>query len=140
MSNLVDHALVELKIAGLFDKNSDYEGMLGTAVVDLVKLFAKQGHSGFSAGMTVSLFEKVARFEPLCPLTGEGDEWNEVSSGTYQNRRCSHVFKEDNKAYDINGKVFREPDGVTYTSKDSRVPVTFPYTPKTETVDVEKAT
>lgn len=58
---------------------------------------------------------------------------------THQNKRCSHVFKDkDGNAYDIDGKVFREPDGCCFTSKDSFVPVTFPYTPKTEYVDVPK--
>lgn len=30
-----------------------------------------------------------------------------------------------------------EPDGGCYTSRDSLVPVTFPYTPKSEYVDVD---
>jgi len=47
------------------------------------------------------------------------------------------VFKDETgEAYDINGKVFREPSGSCYTSFESRVPVTFPYTPTTEYVDV----
>ncbi len=135
--NLVSHAERELRLAGLFDDDSDYGGMLGNAVLDMVKLFAKEGHSGFSASMAVSLFSKVARFQPLTPLTGEDDEWNDVGEGTYQNRRCSHVFKDsDRGAYDSNGKVFCEPNGSTYTSGDSLVSVAFPYVPTTEYVDV----
>jgi hypothetical protein len=34
-------------------------------VLDLVKLFASQGHSGDSAEHTISLFSKLARFESL---------------------------------------------------------------------------
>lgn len=136
MSNLVNHAKTELELAGFFKEDSDYGGLLGKAVVELVEKFAEQGHSGFSANQTVNLFNKVARFEPLMPLTGEDDEWNEVGEGGYQNKRCSHVFKENSKAYDINGKVFRETSGACYTSIDSRVPVVFPYVPQTEYVDV----
>jgi hypothetical protein len=56
----------------------------------------------------------------------------------WQNNRCCHVFKDNaGNAYDIDGKIFREPDGACYTSRDSRVPVTFPYTPVREYVDVE---
>lgn len=131
-SNLVHHAKRELYIAGLFDKDSDYGGMLGEAVMQLIRQFADEGHSGFSASMAVSIFQKVSRFEPLTPLTGEPNEWND----NYQNNRCSHVFKDEDGAYDIEGKVFREPNGACYTSRESRVPVTFPYTPKTEYVDV----
>ena len=140
MSNLTDHAKKELELAGLFNQDSDYEGMLGNAVMELIEEFAGQGHSGFSANMTVTLFEKVARFLPLAPLTGEDDEWNEIAVGLYQNKRCSHVFRDTIRGdgdYDIDGKVFREPNGVCYTNKDSHVPITFPYVPKTEYVDVE---
>jgi hypothetical protein len=79
----------------------------------------------------------LASFEPLVPLTGKDFEWNEVSEGMWQNNRCSHVFKgPDGKAYDINGKIFREPNGSCYTNIDSRVFIDFPYTPKREYVDV----
>ena len=58
---------------------------------------------------------------------------------TYQNKRFSRVFKEgkDGQAYDMQGKVFVEPDGCSYTSRDSRVYIEFPYVPHTEYVKVE---
>ncbi len=137
MSNLTEHAKTELEAAGLFDEDSDYGGLIGEAVMELMEKFAEQGHSGFSASLCISVFSKVAAFQPLVPLNGEDDEWIDVDGkGTFQNRRCSHVFKENGSAYDIDGKVFREPNGLTYTSFDSRVPVTFPYSPHTEYVDV----
>lgn len=136
----ISHAKTELKLAGMFDTDSDYNGALGDAVIDLMKVFSTEGHSGFSASMTTSLFERVSRYEVLTPLTGEDDEWviHDYGSGPYaQNRRCGRVFKNaDGSAYDIDGKVFREPSGVCYTSYESRVPVTFPYVPKTEYIDV----
>lgn len=137
-----------MEIAGLFKKDSDYGGMLGDAVMKMVKVFADEGHSGFSANMAISIFEKVARFEPLTPLIGADDEWmlirgpgsglepESAESPCWQNIRCSHVFKDKDGAYDINGRIFREPDGSCYTNKESHVRVTFPYTPKREYVDV----
>lgn len=136
MSNLELHARKEMEIAGLFDKGSDYGGMMGDAVMKMIKLFADEGHSGFSAGMAINIFEKLARYEPLTPLTGADDEWMEIGEGTFQNVRCSHVFKKDGEAYDIEGRIFREPNGSCFTSYDSRTPVTFPYTPTREYVDV----
>ena len=136
MSNLELHAKAELERAGFFDKDSDYGGMMGDAVMKMVKLFADEGHSGFSASMAINLFERVARFEPLSPLTGDDSEWMEIGSDLFQNVRCSHVFKEKGRAYDIQGKVFREKEGGCYTSGDSRVYIKFPYTPKIEYVDV----
>lgn len=139
MSNLEHHARRELELAGLFDEDSDYGGMLGDAVMRLIKIFADDGHSGFSAEMATSLFSKLSRFEPITPLTGGFSEWMQVDDGMYQNRRCGHVFAlgpDGRGAYDLNGKVFREPSGACYTSSDSKTPITFPYTPTTEYVDV----
>lgn len=142
MGELIKHARRELEIAGLFDKDSDYGGALATNALEIVETFANQGHSGFSASMMANLLNKLLRYEPLGPLTGEDSEWNLTTHsepGLLQNNRCSTVFKEaDGGAYDINGKVFREPDGFTFTSADSRVSVVFPYTPNIEYVDVPK--
>ena len=129
----------ELTRAGLFDEDSDYGGMLGDAVLKMVEVFSAEGHSGMSANMAVSIFKKVALYEPLTPLTGSEDEWGEPFSedGMRQNKRCSHVFMDaDGTAYDSSGKIFREPSGSCDQASDSRVPVTFPYTPTTEYVDV----
>jgi len=136
--SLRDFAQRELELAGFFDKDSDYEGALGPAVMRLVDIFAEEGHSGFSAGIAINLFNRVARFEPLTPLTGEDHEWQEVTDDLWQNLRCFHVFKTSKGAYDSEGRIFREPNGACFTSRDSRVPVTFPYVPKSEYVDVEK--
>lgn len=138
-STLVDHARHELQLAGLWDEDSDYGGMLADAVLEMVEAFSEEGHSGASASLAMSAFERVARFEPLTPLTGAEEEWGEPydNEGTRQNKRCSHVFKgADGRAYDIDGRIFREPDGATFTSNESRVEVTFPYVPKSEYVDV----
>lgn len=162
MSNLTNYAENELRRAGWFDEDSMYGGMIGPAVVEMIKQFSEEGHSGMSASIAISLFEKLARFQPLTPLTGEDDEWTLVHDNfeafaitepddetreiidainepkrerLWQNKRCSHVFKDENGAYDSQGRVFREPSGACFTSRDSRVPVTFPYTPTVEYVD-----
>jgi hypothetical protein len=138
MSNLEAYAKSELERAGFFDKDSDYGGLLGEAVMKLIKVFADEGHSGMSAPLAIRIFERVARFEPLTPLTGDDSEWLEVSNAYWQNVRCSHVFKgSDGRAYDSEGKIFRAPSGACYTTRDSRVYLTFPCTPKPEYVDVK---
>ena len=147
---LTEHAKNELEIAGFFDEEKDfYEGVTGKATLELMKTFAKQGHSGMSASVVRDLFHTLADFKPLTPLTGEPDEWKNVSEvgghpnpPLFQNKRCSRVFAEDENgknAYDVSGKVFVEPDGEAFTNGDSHVPVTFPYTPKTEYINVESS-
>ena len=55
----------QLTRVGLFDEDSDYDGMLGKAVLELITVFANQGHSGYSAQMTRELFHKLNIFEEL---------------------------------------------------------------------------
>jgi len=139
MSNLINHARTELEMAGLFDKDSDYGGMLGESVLKIIEVFSKEDFSGASASLATSLIERLSRFEPLTPLTGEDSEWNEIRKGRFQNNRCSHVFKENGQAYDSQGIVFEEPDGCRFTSRDSRVNIEFPYTPTEKIKKVDKS-
>ena len=152
----LDHALMEFRAAGWVDENGnwkeEYQQLICEGVLKLLMVFADEGHSGTSAPYAINLFKKLAMFEPIVPLTGEDWEWSDVrhngdGSIHYQNKRCSHVFKEgDGQAYDIDGKVFWEwcerplsedEEGYPgidtfksyYTGYESRTPVTFPYTP-----------
>jgi len=143
MSELLKHAQHELTLIGAGEDSADYDGNLRKAVLEIVDVFSKQGHSGLSASITVSMVEKLLRFLPLSPLTGAGDEWNELPvelrSGNIaaQNKRCSRVFRrDDGTAFDVEGKVFRDPDGTTYLDPRGGADVTFPYTPATEFVDM----
>ena len=141
MGNLTDYAKRELESFGAFDKDKDfYGGMTGESVMALVELFASQGHSGMSAPIVLKLFGKVVSFLPLGPLTGEDSEWNEVGDDTFQNNRCSEVFKKgkDGAPYHSGCKVFVEPSGAAYVNGDSRVFIEFPYVPKKIYVKVDE--
>jgi len=143
MSNLVKHAEREMDLLGLVD-NGEYDSAMRKHILHMVKEFADEGHSGFSAPYAIKILTKLMDFKPLTPLTGEDSEWNDVASygdGTtmrWQNNRHSSVFKDaDGSCYDIDGKVFWEwfrdletgqAIKIYYTARDSRVPVTFPYT------------
>lgn len=110
--NLAQHAWDELSRVGVLDADSDYEGMLGKAVMDLVETFASQGHSGMSASLVLDLFARVASWETLSSLTNDPDEWIEVGYGIWQNRRS--------------GKHFSEDGGLTgYNVEDRGTPLTF---------------
>lgn len=144
MSNYKSHAWTEFRAAGWIDDNNKFKDDMQEAicnnVLKLLDVFADEGHSGTSAPYALNLFSTLAKFEPIGPITGEGWEWVTVfeqsGSTLYQNKRACHVFKDNNGAYDIDGKVFwewyRAEDGTIsksyYTGSGSRVPVTFPYT------------
>lgn len=136
-SNMVSHCQREL--ASWFAEGEDSPNRwMADAVERLVRLHATEGHSGSSAPFAIAVFKEVAAFKPWGPLTGADDEWMEPWDGAdlLQNRRCSRVFSDKDGAYDSEGRVFRTPSGSCYTNRDSRVRITFPYTPKTEYVDV----
>lgn len=110
----------------------DEEGLqdrIDKNILDLMEVFENQGHSNMSASYVLSIFNRLAHFRPLTPLTGEDDEWNEVGSGRWQNKRYSAVFKEeDGRAYDIEGKIFSDDGGETwFTDINSRIYIDFPY-------------
>lgn len=131
-----EHAKQEFKVLG-WPGNSESQGWVCEDVLELLDTFSKQGHSGSSASYVLNIFNKLAKFEPLGPLTGKEEEWGEPydEQGIQQNKRCSRIFRnKDGRAYDIEGKVFIDPDGSCYTNGDSAVYIEFPYTPKTEYV------
>ncbi len=157
MTNYERHAKDEFRAAGWTDENGKFndemQELICNHVLKLLDVFHDEGHSGSSAPYAINLFKKLASFEPIVPLTGEDWEWVNVAEQNggplWQNKRCSHVFKDNDGAYDINGIVFydwyvnEEGDKHKsyFTSRESRVPVTFPYTPTTEYreyVDVDK--
>lgn len=136
-SNYLRHAKEEWAIA--FPDKDDMQEAIGEHVLDMVAMFGLEGHSGFSAGYARQYIDKALRFEPFSPLTGAESEWGEPFdfNGSQQNKRCGRIFRDkDGKAYNIEGKVFVEPSGSSYTGKDSRVYIEFPYIPHTEFVQV----
>ena len=129
MSNYLDHLDREWEAMGWpKEDDDDPQVWIYRHLRKLLNAFDGEGHSGTSAPYTINLFRKLASFEPIGPLTGADSEWNEVGDSLYQNNRCGHVFKEDGQAYDSQGKVFREPDGVCFKMprQNSRRPVLRP--------------
>ena len=151
MNNYHKHAMTEFRAAGFLDENGNYVDEMQEAIckhtLKLLDVFDGEGHSGSSAPYAINLFSKLAAFQTLSPVTGEDWEWVEVGDGVYQNKRCCHVFKQadrfDGQAYDIDGKIFwewykseesGEMSKIHFTSAESCVPITFPYTPKSEDI------
>ena len=144
-TNLEQFAEEELNIILLKcedDEAKEMQKQMNKDILQIIHVFAQQGHSGFSANYAINFINKLLRYEPISPLTGNEDEWVKLDYGNdikYQNKRCSRVFKgADGKAYDCEGKVFSDNGGKSwYTCKDSKVYIEFPYTPKTEGIILE---
>lgn len=105
------HAEKEMRLAGLYDADADYGGMLAPAVLEMVKQFASEGHSGASAEVTLGIFNRVARFKTLSPLTDNSEEWMDVSETSggnpmWQSTRQYSCFSTDGGRtyYDLDEK------------------------------------
>lgn len=140
MSSSVEYAKSEL--ARITKDGDGLQNAINKNIIDIIELFASQGHSGFTAEYAMSILERLLRFKPLTPLTGEDDEWTEVSDkmgqGCFQNKRCSSVFKTTDaqgntiEVYDIDAIAYSDNGGLTwFASSRFRENVTFPYEPPT---------
>lgn len=126
-SNLLTHAKQEFKRLALAEELEDssmnetdlkYGKMIEDAVTELLRTFAAQGHSGFSAGQTLHFFNELAQFKALAPLTDAPSEWQDHSTAgnpLWQNRRNSEAFSLDGgKTYYYNSEVKRRPSWLTW--------------------------
>ena len=95
MSNLEAHAEREMRRAGLYEAEADYGGMIPEAVMKLIRALASDGHSGGSHALVMKIFNRVANFHTLTPLTDSPDEWRVVGDKMWQNTRDSSFFSED---------------------------------------------
>ena len=133
----VRHAENELKLAGFYDKESGYERRIAYNVIELVRLFADQEHSWATAHHCLEVFNKLALFDPLTPLTGADDEWEVMYDGEWRNTRCHRVYMDAGGGYDIDAKIFRGPNGYCSVNPGQHTDIEFPYLPKTEYVDID---
>ena len=109
---LIEHAEYELRLAGYdidadydnIDSEKDYANRIGQSALELIRLFAKQGHSGFSAIVTMKIFNRLVNHKPLTnELSNNPDEWQDMSEqngyATWQSKRNCSCFSHDMKTY-----------------------------------------
>ena len=133
--NLVSYAESELNKILKTCKDSESlntEKKINDNILNIVKLFAEQHHTGLTAHYCINILMKLLNYRPLSPLTGNEDEWLELNIDeniVAQNIRCPEVFKDSQgRSYITTGKVFSEDEGHTwFTNKDSKVYIEFPY-------------
>lgn len=116
--SIIDQAKYELKRINFGDEDS-------AVMIDLLERFFDQWDSGGAVHAVAPLLPRLIAGKPLSPLTGDDDEWvdmSEYSAGEqcWQNRRCSTVFKQmrDGRLVAYNIDVPGRPE------------ITFPYWPE----------
>ena len=131
LSNLKEHFKKELDMAGLIDKVSDYNVLIGKALMELCKTFSGQGHSGFSANWVLSLFDTLGHYKTLTPITDDPKEWNNVSEysgggqnspAMWQSTRNPSLFSENKgkSYYDVNDRKRKKNRSVNHKKKDKK--------------------
>ena len=134
--NLVKYAESEL------GDRSDKEGMdawMHDHLLDMIRLFSLEGHSGFSAQFALGNLKQLLDFKPLSYLTGDDNEWRPCYGDNqgFQNKRMSSVFKDENGvAYWMYGYIFEDENGARFSSKYSSRIISFPFDPTTESIIV----
>ena len=136
MSQLLAHAKAEFDLAEVSEEERK-------DVMELLECFARQGHSGGSAPITLNLFHQLAMGRPLSQITDANADWQEVGPGVFQSRRLSMLFKDalNPGGYFINAIVWVDQNDVAFTGTDvvgysSHQRVQFPFIPKTFEVGV----
>jgi hypothetical protein len=143
LMSLLEWAKAELEQIG-----KDEDGMqdaINKNILEVVEVFSKQGHSGFSASYALGILKRLLDYKPITPLTGEDGEWSEPHEGSVQqNNRCYSVFRnnfDNSTAYHADAKIFSDDGGeLWFTNRDSAVPIVFPYTvpEKAEKILIER--
>lgn len=136
-------------------KNEDgYGKSIYNSAAKAYMSLANDGHTGFTIGIARSILNRMIMHKPLKPLTGEDNEWNDITEKRdeyvcYQNKRCPSVFKyvysdgrleySDNDQYifvNINNDSDRFHNGFLAKQIRSVMPIIMPYSPRTTPIPV----
>ena len=117
----------------LLDKCKDedskiMQNMMNNDVLELLKVFSEQGHSGFSAPIATRLFYKLANHKLITEVEDNPDDWDDNG----QHKYITSIFKrEDGTCYYLYGTYFAEPDSDNffYNGMCSKTDVHFPLKP-----------
>ena len=103
-SNICQHAIKELKLAGYGKGEGGPNDWMYQQVIEAVAVFTSHENSGSSAPWEINLVQKLCNRDVISPLHFTDDEWNQINfDGTYQNKRKLDVFKESNGRIHYNG-------------------------------------
>ena len=127
-SNICQHAIKELKLAGYGKGEGGPNDWMYQQVIEAVAVFTSHGNSGSSAPWEINLVQKLCNWDIISPLKFTDDEWRQIDTdGTCQNIRKSDVFKEPNGRIHYNGaftkRVIRRYSYATKEWTDNKNPL-----------------
>ena len=119
-SNLCQHAIKELKLAGYGKDKNGPNNWMYQQVLEAVAVFSSHNNSGSSAPWEINLVRRLCNWDIISPLRFTNNEWHQISAdGTCQNIRKSDVFKEPNREIHYNGAFTKRPiERFSFTTKE----------------------
>jgi hypothetical protein len=152
----LDHIKAELKMSGwvnsygeCIDEKFMTHVYVCRRIIDLLTSMENKNKGDEALSILTDILDKMVNFLPVTPLRGEDDEWDEISPGNFRNKRYPDVIKTNeesiNQSFDTARKVFcsskKDAEGkeetIFFTNHESSVPITFPYMPEKEYVEVK---
>jgi hypothetical protein len=132
----------------------DYGGACYDSALKAFESLTKDGHSGFSIGLTKHILVRLIEGKPLTPIEDTEDVWNfihydkEDNCGQYQSKRMSSLFKyvyadetvkykdiDSNYCVDINTRSTYH-SGLVQNVVDAMYPITMPYIPADKPIKI----
>lgn len=112
-SNLCQHAIKELKLAG-YGKGNDYlSDWIYQQIMEIIAVLVYHSNSSSSVIFDISLVKKLCSWDVISPLRFTDDEWNKVcEDGTYQNKRKRNVFKDPDGSIHYIDAFSKRPTGI----------------------------
>lgn len=125
----VDMNTGRIKESYIQDNFQDY---IEWGILEMIEIYSVLGLSGGTKPYFLSLLDSTLRRKPIAPLTGNDWEWIDVTdvcgskTELYQNRRFTNIFKDEDHAWWIDGRIFSKDGQEWYTNERSSVDVEFP--------------
>lgn len=119
-SNLCQHAIKELKLAG-YGKGNDYSSdWIYQQIIETIAVLVYHSNNSSSVIFDIDLIKKLCSWDVISPLRFTDDEWNKIcEDGTYQNKRKRNVFKDpDGSIHYIGAFIKRITGRYSYSTKE----------------------
>lgn len=127
-SLLCKKAIRELELAGYINSNDEMSRLMANQVLETLAVFSSHDNSGFSAGIELKLFDILAHYKILTPLTFKDNEWDKIDKDLWQNNRITSIFKDNtgkihynnaycykiNRSYSYETEKWKEGNGICY--------------------------
>lgn len=119
----------ELELQKILPDKMEESKIVKNNVMELLKTLVQQRNHEQLYPIVVDFFTRLAMGDILSPLTGEADEWVNISEGVKSNLRYPYVMKIGEKYIDTRAILFENKEGYKYVTEASKVEIQFPYMP-----------